>query len=171
MADTEEPRKPGLTPKQAQLNRIAALRRLAKHLGLISDHASLRPTPAELDQRVQRYGTEIAAGCLQVLAESDDAVSLAAVSVLLECFWPTWREEVDPRLAGAVVHRDDKEATAWRRKVLERDGNACTECKTTEGLHAHHIVRWADAPRLRLVVDNGLTLCRSCHEAAHAKAA
>jgi 5-methylcytosine-specific restriction endonuclease McrA len=51
----------------------------------------------------------------------------------------------------------------WRRKVFERDGYKCLECGTTEKLHPHHIVSWKASEELRFSVDNGKTLCASCH--------
>jgi len=59
--------------------------------------------------------------------------------------------------------RGCKKYFSWRKKVLERDGNKCTECKSTHRLAAHHIVPWEKLEKLRFDVDNGLTLCNSCH--------
>lgn len=56
----------------------------------------------------------------------------------------------------------------WRDGVYERDGYKCRRCGDSEnGIQAHHIQEWADAPALRFVVDNGETLCRTCHENHH----
>jgi 5-methylcytosine-specific restriction endonuclease McrA len=64
---------------------------------------------------------------------------------------------------------DTPEYKAWRKKVYGRDRYRCqmpgcctptTNCK----LEAHHIRRWADAPQLRYVLSNGITLCERCHE-------
>lgn len=51
----------------------------------------------------------------------------------------------------------------WRAAVLERDGYACICCGDTEKLHADHIKSWRTHKRLRYSVDNGQTLCASCH--------
>lgn len=61
---------------------------------------------------------------------------------------------------------------AFRRGVLSRDGYVCQTCGgnyagKTRGLHAHHIKSFSDYPDLRYVVDNGVTLCRSCHLHLH----
>lgn len=52
---------------------------------------------------------------------------------------------------------------AWRKQVLERDGQRCVLCGATEKLEADHIKPRATAPELRLEVDNGRTLCQACH--------
>lgn len=51
----------------------------------------------------------------------------------------------------------------WRRAVLSRDGHQCQRCGSKSDLHAHHIKRWSKSPELRFDVDNGVTLCASCH--------
>ena len=54
----------------------------------------------------------------------------------------------------------------WRRKVFNRDKNTCQHCKiifSRKFLIAHHIKSWKKYPKLRYIVNNGLTLCRPCH--------
>lgn len=60
---------------------------------------------------------------------------------------------------------NSKEYKAWRWAVFSRDGFTCqhTGAKGVK-LEAHHIKRWADAPHLRYVVSNGITLAKSVHE-------
>lgn len=54
----------------------------------------------------------------------------------------------------------------WREKVIERDG-ACVQCGSRVKLHAHHIKPFAQFPELRLEINNGITLCETCHRKLH----
>ena len=51
----------------------------------------------------------------------------------------------------------------WRKGVFERDGHKCQGCESVKRLLAHHIMRRDEHPELMYDVDNGLTLCDSCH--------
>ena len=52
----------------------------------------------------------------------------------------------------------------WRKAVFRRDGYRCRMCgQSLGGINAHHIHKWADYPRLRFVVKNGITLCKNHH--------
>jgi hypothetical protein len=51
----------------------------------------------------------------------------------------------------------------WRQKVFERDNHRCTKCGIEKRLHCHHKIPWKDDENLRFSVDNGETLCISCH--------
>ena len=61
---------------------------------------------------------------------------------------------------------DDPVYKDWRKKVYKRDGFKCQmpQCGSNFRLQAHHIKKWASASTLRYDIDNGITLCRSCHE-------
>lgn len=55
----------------------------------------------------------------------------------------------------------------WRNFVLVRDNKICQNCKTdvsgkNEAI-AHHIKPWREYPELRYDTENGITLCRGCH--------
>ena len=52
----------------------------------------------------------------------------------------------------------------WRMKVFLRDNFTCVNCGKVGGyLEAHHIKSWIEFPKLRYKIDNGVTLCRECH--------
>ena len=52
---------------------------------------------------------------------------------------------------------------AWRLKVLKRDNFTCQKCGAKGYLEAHHIKPFAYFPALRFDINNGQTLCKSCH--------
>lgn len=63
--------------------------------------------------------------------------------------------------------RTSEEANAWKLAVLHRDNYACRVCQSKDNLHAHHINSWAEFPEDRYILENGLTLCHSCHTQYH----
>lgn len=68
------------------------------------------------------------------------------------------------KTSQARKERGSQAVRRWSKAVRDRDDNTCQLCQTKQGkLDAHHIKRWADHPELRLDVDNGKTLCRTCH--------
>ena len=79
---------------------------------------------------------------------------------------PNWKGGL--KSANSAV-RNSKQFQDWRQKVFERDNWICQKCgKRSKAnrwliIHAHHIKPFAVFPKLRLVVDNGLTLCKKCH--------
>ena len=57
----------------------------------------------------------------------------------------------------------------WKKAVFERDNHECKKCYTKEHLCAHHIKPWKECPEMRFEIDNGLSLCNSCHAKVHGK--
>lgn len=51
----------------------------------------------------------------------------------------------------------------WRDAIFERDGNECVKCKSIHRLAAHHIKPWKNHFKLRFDIENGISLCASCH--------
>ena len=61
--------------------------------------------------------------------------------------------------------RGSLEYKLWREAVFKRDNWVCKWCLQKGGkLHPHHIKPFCDYPELRFAIDNGLTLCVSCHQ-------
>ncbi len=72
-----------------------------------------------------------------------------------------------------LKHTQGSEYKIWRKQVFERDNYICQKCgnKCKKGnpvvIHPHHIKSYTYFPEERYVVDNGITLCISCHHQTH----
>ncbi len=70
-------------------------------------------------------------------------------------------------------HYGNLEYKQWRKKIFERDNYTCQKCGQKSGIgrpliiHPHHIKSYTFHPKLRYVVENGITLCVSCHHIEH----
>jgi len=87
-----------------------------------------------------------------------------------------WKEKIrgekNPNWKGGVSfnYRQGykKQQMKWRNAILERDDWVCQGCKKRGGkLCAHHIKDWKDYPNLRFNLNNGITLCKECHQLEH----
>ena len=75
---------------------------------------------------------------------------------------PNWQGGITP--INAKV-RNSKEYAVWRLSVFERDKFTCQGCGAKGGdLHAHHILAFSQFPAHRFDINNGLTLCPTCHK-------
>jgi 5-methylcytosine-specific restriction endonuclease McrA len=73
------------------------------------------------------------------------------------------RKKGQAQCKGSIDYKE------WKKAVFERDKYICQDCLTANNLVAHHIITWKDNPELRFEVDNGRTLCNSCHGYLHGK--
>lgn len=94
------------------------------------------------------------------------------------CTWPTdtqkgknhwhWKGGITPFRTKIYFSKEYKD---WRKAVFERDGYRCLACGKRRGdegitklnLNADHIYPFSKFPRLRLMLENGRTLCENCH--------
>ncbi len=64
--------------------------------------------------------------------------------------------------------RNSEEHKAWAKAVKIRDNFTCQMCGKRGGaLHSDHILSFAEHPEHRFDLDNGRTLCHSCHAKHH----
>jgi hypothetical protein len=75
-----------------------------------------------------------------------------------------WRGGIANQLEALRKSAQYKE---WRLAVYKRDGFKCTKCKSSKKIHAHHIKMFSKFPELRFDIDNGVTLCHTCHYKEH----
>ena len=97
-----------------------------------------------------------------------------------EIYGDKWEKEVEKRRLSRLrtwdkIGRKPKrpmhdrwEYNHWKSKIFIRDNWACQICGRIGGrLQAHHIKSWINYPELRYIIDNGITLCESCHKVIH----
>lgn len=64
--------------------------------------------------------------------------------------------------------RQTDEYRHWRDCVYRRDKYICQKCHSkTKKIIAHHIKSFTLYPEERFDIENGITLCRSCHKIEH----
>jgi hypothetical protein len=140
--------------------------------GLVSKLSALREIAATMGwDKGQEVLSEdeyaLALDAASVLTSDASPIEKAACAAILDMLVSGWRGVAPPTVLGCVLERDDPLVSRWRTAVLSHDNHRCVECGSQDALHAHHIVRWIDAPSLRIVPENGTTLCQGCHAAVH----
>lgn len=80
---------------------------------------------------------------------------------------PNWHGGIDKWNSDL---RKSWEYRRWRQDVYKKDCFICKKCgkspKETK-LNAHHIINFSEDEALRYDVNNGATLCQSCHQSFH----
>jgi hypothetical protein len=75
---------------------------------------------------------------------------------------PKWKGGISRGYKTGYYSAEYKE---WRMAVFIRDEFRCQGCgKIGTYLTAHHIKSFAHYPKLRFVLENGVTLCEDCHK-------
>lgn len=59
--------------------------------------------------------------------------------------------------------RKSTEYQEWRKLVFKRDDYKCMACLARGYINAHHIKPFRQYPELRFDINNGITLCLTCH--------
>ena len=81
-----------------------------------------------------------------------------------------WKGGITPK---HLIVRTSLEFKLWREAIFERDDYICQKCgrRSKKGdnvkLHPHHIKNFAQWPKLRFAIDNGITFCKKCHDKFH----
>ena len=114
-----------------------------------------------------RYG--FLGECPDVAEMTDDELSV----------WHTMKRDLDYQFThkkacrypvDASKIRNSEEYRQWRIAVFERDRYTCQVCgQVGRNLNAHHIRPFAKYPELRLDLNNGITLCKRCHDLVHGR--
>ena len=54
----------------------------------------------------------------------------------------------------------------WSQAVRNRDKNICQNCGD-KAVNSHHIIHKKTYPQLMLNINNGISLCKKCHDECH----
>lgn len=78
-------------------------------------------------------------------------------------------DELEDTNVNTKVSRsqENPDYNKWRNSVLEKDGHKCVCCGLDKHLHVHHLFGYAENPELAIDENNGVTLCKFCHERYH----
>jgi len=79
------------------------------------------------------------------------------------CTYDNWKRTVT---SETEKERKSWKASEWRKAVFERDNYTCQCCEDDRGgnLQAHHVRNFSSNNALRFMPENGITLCRNCHD-------
>ena len=78
---------------------------------------------------------------------------------------PNWKGGVS---SEKHIIRNSLDYKEWRKNVFGRDDYTCQKCGVRGGnLNAHHIEGYNNNPELRTETENGITLCKDCHQNFH----
>lgn len=80
---------------------------------------------------------------------------------------PNWNPNLSPE--EREKRRDTHRQREWGQKVYKRDNYTCQKCGDNKGgnLNAHHIIPHSRDRSKAWDLDNGITLCKTCHYEFH----
>lgn len=123
----------------------------------LSNHAKIRA-----GEKHPRYGARLS-------RETREKISSSLKGKYRKHLNPNWRN------GGITPYRrivmGQYEYSKWRKDVYERDNYICKFCgkKSNGDIQAHHISPVRISPERILDVNNGITLCNTCHRLIHGK--
>ena len=110
---------------------------------------------------------ELAIEVVATLISEDTTINQKiAASILMKILFTDEERKMileDPDLYP--YSRNDSRVREWTKKIISR--GKCEKCGATNNLEAHHIIKWADYPKGRIDVNNGMCLCHRCHTEEH----
>lgn len=96
--------------------------------------------------------------------ETKQKMSNALVGIFAKDKNPMWKGGISKE--NSLI-RASLKYKKWKLQVFYRDLFICQCCNSRKRMEAHHIKSFADYPELRFNVNNGVTLCNSCHMLLH----
>lgn len=149
---------PNKDPEKIMNEKMGALKELSLRTGMIGP---LREIKDSLGYEVEVNKPLVLLTLIQYLRDDITIWQKQACAAILDYYIPAWREIV-PEILGPIVGYNSKEVKAWRQRVLERDQSKCIECGSEDGVKVYRIMSWSEYPDLRLVMENGKSVCNEC---------
>ena len=118
-----------------------------------------------IDTEYKKNTTPMACICVNHASDGIQYRSLEKVRSVGKCK----RCKIEEKRENRPVKDREKysyEVKRWREAVFKRDNYTCQCCRDSKGgnLQAHHIKNFLTYKHLRFDIDNGITLCQSCHD-------
>lgn len=154
---------PGGRPKGTRTSPEGRARMSAAHIGLVKTPEWKSRITASLN------GRTLSAEHRQHLSEARRGLPMSKPRSLEHTEKLSGRNHWNWRggISGNGVAEDFINWKRWKRAVHRRDNRTCQICGATGlrgmNLQADHILPKRDYPELRWSIDNGRTLCQSCH--------
>lgn len=121
---------------------------------------------------------KIAARCKHCASDFKTYKSVQKIYCSADCkkadYKIRFKGENSPRWEGGKTSENRKlRASAgfkeWRGNVFSRDGYKCKLCGASKDLHPHHIIHLSEDITKALDINNGVTLCSTCHSVVHGR--
>ena len=138
------------TKKKMSLSSLGRKKSKQARENIRKAHLGLKQSPETIEKRVQKIRGK------KLSLEHRQKISIAQKGEKSHL----WKGGVT--LKNAII-RTSFEYRIWREAVFKRDGWKCIWCGSKIKLNADHIKPFSLYPELRLALDNGRTLCESCH--------
>jgi hypothetical protein len=97
---------------------------------------------------------------------SDSYIIIFLMAVTGVCQIMSFVSDYEKKQCLNIIGHDPKDLKQWATFVKVRDGNKCAYCNETDCLDAHHLAPKSMYPKLRLNINNGVTVCRAHHQVA-----
>ena len=118
-----------------------------------------KPSPEEKERRVSA-GHKKQAEKIRGRKRPEHSIRMRKLKGELSSAWKGGLTNINQLIRNSIEYK------LWRKAVFERDNFTCIWCGDNRGgnIEADHIKPFSLFPELRLAIDNGRTLCISCHK-------
>lgn len=85
---------------------------------------------------------------------------------LIDTSFKKWLNQLSYLRTKYTAIEYDRSPT-WSKYVRHKNNNMCVVCENKNEIQAHHIFYKSKYPQLQHNLNNGITLCHTCHKEVH----